>query len=91
MNINKKDIIKKYTTSNSYLQNSIFAEFRNETKRVRHTKFRTAHRGTEFLIMVISDNVVNQFHVTGLFLYPMETGFLMFSGGIERDQWREIG
>ena len=41
--------------------------------------------------MVISDNLVNQFHVTGLFLYSMETGFLMFSGGIERDQWREIG
>ena len=58
-------------TSNSYLQSSIFAEFRNEAKRVRHTKFRTAHRGTEFLIMVISDNLVNQFHVTGLFLYPM--------------------
>ena len=41
---------------------------------------------------------VNPFHVTGLFLYPPKnsfylsipfytSGFLMFSGGTERDQW----
>ena len=31
---------------------------------------------------------INQFHATGLFLWPLETsktsGYLMFSGGIER-------
>ena len=35
-------------------------------------------------------NLFNQFHPTGLFLYPLKTsevsGFLIFSGGIERDQ-----
>ena len=35
-------------------------------------------------------NLFNQFHLTGLFLYPLKTsevsGFLIFSGGIERDQ-----
>ena len=28
------------------------------------------------------------FHAVGLFLYP---GFLIFSRGIERDQWHEVG
>ena len=39
--------------------------------------------------------VINTFHVTGLFLYPLKTSenqrFLMFSEGIERDQWHEMG
>ena len=31
-------------------------------------------------------------HATGLFLYPPKTyGFVMLSGGIERDQWHEMG
>ena len=30
--------------------------------------------------------LVNPFHITSLFL-----SFLMFSGGIERDQWHEMG
>ena len=38
---------------------------------------------------------INPFHSTGFFLYPWKQqktrGFLMFSGGIERDQWHEIG
>ena len=38
---------------------------------------------------------INPFHATGLFLYPLETSetfyFLMFSGGIERDQWHKNG
>ena len=35
---------------------------------------------------------ISPFHATSLFLYPPETrGFLMFSGGMERDQWHEIG
>ena len=25
------------------------------------------------------------------FLYPLKTGFLMFSGGIEKQQWAELG
>ena len=37
----------------------------------------------------------NPFHATDLFRYPLETSenqnFLMFSGGIERDQWHEMG
>ena len=34
---------------------------------------------------------LNPFHASGLFLYPLKTrGFLMFSGGIERDQWHEM-
>ena len=38
------------------------------------------------------DLVINSFHATGLFLYPLKTsGFLMISGGIERDQWHETG
>ena len=38
---------------------------------------------------------LNPFHATGLFRYPLKTseykGFLMFSEGIERDQWHEMG
>ena len=39
---------------------------------------------------------VNPFLAIGFFLYPHEnirktTGFLMFSGGIEKDQWNELG
>ena len=38
---------------------------------------------------------LNPFHATDLFRYPLKTsenkGFLMFSGGIERDQWHEMG
>ena len=37
----------------------------------------------------------NLFHATNLFLYPLEvsetSGFLTFSGGIEKDQWHETG
>ena len=34
----------------------------------------------------------NPFHATGFFLYPLKTsGFLMFSGGKERNQWHEMG
>ena len=36
--------------------------------------------------------MVNLFNATSLFLYPLKTrGFLIFSGGIERDQWYEMG
>ena len=43
-----------------------------------------------------SKNVrIKPFHTTGLFLYAWEhqkiKGFLMFSGGIERDQRHEMG
>ena len=35
--------------------------------------------------------LINPFHAFGLFLYPLKTrGFLMFSGGIERDQCYEF-
>ena len=38
---------------------------------------------------------INPFHASGLFLYPQKTseswGFLMFSGGTEKDQWHEMG
>ena len=38
---------------------------------------------------------LNQCHATDLFLYPRKhqksIGFLMFSRGIESDQWHEIG
>ena len=34
----------------------------------------------------------NPFHATDLFLYPLKTlGNLWFLGGIERDQWHEMG
>ena len=37
----------------------------------------------------------NLFHATDLFWYPLKTSenqmFLMFSGGIKRDQWHEMG
>ena len=37
-------------------------------------------------------NIFNPFHVTSLVWYPLKTsGFLMFSEGIERDQWHEMG
>ena len=38
--------------------------------------------------------VLNTFYASGLFLHPLKTsetfGFLMFSGGVERNQWHEI-
>ena len=42
---------------------------------------------------MIADIFINLFHDIGLFLYTLKTTvvfilFLMFSGGIERDQWR---
>ena len=37
----------------------------------------------------------NPFHATGLFRYSLKTSenlwFFIFSGGIERDQWHEMG
>ena len=43
----------------------------------------------------ISRTLTHPFHATNLFRYPLKTlenkGFLMFSGGIERDQWHEMG
>ena len=39
--------------------------------------------------------VVNPFHTTGLFIYPLKTSeylwFFMFLGGIEKDQWHHMG
>ena len=42
--------------------------------------------------------LANSFHATNLFLYPLKTsenqktrGFLMFSGGIKREQWHKLG
>ena len=38
---------------------------------------------------------INPFHATVLFLYPLKNlkiiGFPMFLGGMERDQWYEVG
>ena len=35
---------------------------------------------------------INPFHATGPFRYPLKTSeHLMFSGGIERGQWHEMG
>ena len=34
---------------------------------------------------------LNRFHATGLFLYPVKTENQRFLGGIERDQWHEMG
>ena len=36
----------------------------------------------------------NSFHVAGIFLYSLKTenqSFLIFSGGIEKDQWYGMG
>ena len=44
--------------------------------------------GMVFIHIFLFDRVRNPFHATGLFIYPLKTenrGFLMFSGGIERD------
>ena len=39
--------------------------------------------------------VINTFNATGLFLWPLKTSenpwFFMFSGGMKRDQWHEMG
>ena len=38
--------------------------------------------------------IINLFHVTGSFLYPLQTtvfGVLILSGSTERNQWHEIG
>ena len=39
--------------------------------------------------------LINPFHDTDLFWYPLKTSenpcFPVFSGGIERDQWHEMG
>ena len=39
--------------------------------------------------------IINSFYATGLFLYFLRTsgtsGYLMFSGDIEKDQWHEMG
>ena len=39
--------------------------------------------------------LLNLFHATSLFLYLLKTskisGFLMFSGGIKREKWHEMG
>ena len=38
--------------------------------------------------------VINPFHATGLFLYPLKyhktSSFMMFSGGKKRDQWHNL-
>ena len=43
----------------------------------------------------LPSKLLNPFHVTVLFLYPLKipktSGFQMFSGGIERDRWHELG
>ena len=51
-------------------------------------------RGLWFLFQHLL-KAVNPFRATGLFRYPpgkqKTRGFLMFSGGIKRDQWHEMG
>ena len=47
--------------------------------------------GYKFVEHCLKKAVFNLFHATVLFLLPLKhqktSGFLMFSGGIERDQW----
>ena len=51
---------------------------------------------SEFMLWYLKSRLttLNPFHATSLFLYPLETSenymFLMFSGGIERDQCYEM-
>ena len=47
--------------------------------------------------IIINNKFINSFHVFGVFLYPQKTsetrGFLIFSGGIERDsgmKWAKV-
>ena len=46
-------------------------------------------------ILKLASNVLNAFHATGLFRYPLKTSEnLWFSDifrGVERDQWHEMG
>ena len=45
--------------------------------------------------LILKKYKFNLFHAIDLFLYPRKhqktRGFLMFSGGIERDQWHGMG
>ena len=47
------------------------------------------------LTKLLSNEGPNPFHAIGLFQYPLKIseiyGFLMFSGGMDRFQWHEMG
>ena len=49
----------------------------------------------QFIYNNVFDFLINFFRATGFLLYSLKTenlaGFAMFLGGIERDQWNEIG
>ena len=51
--------------------------------------------GFQFQVCGKQMTAVNQFHATDRFLYPLKTSenlcFSDVSGGIERDQWHDIG
>ena len=51
--------------------------------------------GLEFLKAKDYFQILHSFHATGLLLHPLRLseirGFLMFSGGTERDQWHKMG
>ena len=59
-------------------------------------KFSFMRDRLQILFLTLSEfKQINPFYATVLFRYPLKhrktRGFLMFSGGIERDHWHEMG
>ena len=59
-------------------------------------KFSFVRDRLQILFLILSEfKQINPFYATVLFRYPLKhrktRGFLMFSGGIERDHWHEMG
>ena len=63
-------------------------------KSVKAVFIQSESHALQNLLMKLMINLCTSkpFHATGFFRYPLKTSvFLMFSGGIKRDQWHEVG
>ena len=59
--------------------------------KISETILRAKNLELRFLFCFRIGDYVNPIHATGLFLYLLKTFGFLFSGGIKRDQWHEIG
>ena len=80
--------VRRYSMTRLDLSGLLFSVALNAT--TAKTKIELIEKQTK-----VKKQLVNQFHDTLYFIFPLKnektSGYLIFSRGIERDQWQEMG
>ena len=75
-----------------YKVEELFTNYKLFHWKITITVIRWYLNDSKWFLRLYRMEIINLFHVTVSLLYSLKTrGFLMLSGGIEGDQWYEIG